>query len=135
MGALRFSRCLLCGISPNRVYTDGRCYHLPGELLPHLFTITENAFGCCFLLHCPGSCLRRTLSVIFAHGSSDFPQKRPFGTAPAIAHPAGDNTKNSYYLFGENHFCKISFPHTVAVPEKYCSDSLLSLYFSTAAQH
>ena len=98
MGALRFSRCLFCGISPNRVYTDRLCYHRPGRLLPHLFTITEINFGCYFLLHCPGSCLRRTLSVILAHGSSDFPQKRPFGTAPAIARPAKDYFCKSFIL-------------------------------------
>ena len=28
------------GIAPNRVYTDGRRCRLPGELLPHLFTVT-----------------------------------------------------------------------------------------------
>ena len=49
MGASRFSRCLFCGISPNRVYTDGLCYHRPGRLLPHLFTITRKraVIFCC----------------------------------------------------------------------------------------
>ena len=62
---------LFCGIAPDRVYTDGRRYRRPGELLPHLFTLTE-LFGCSFLLHFPGSCLRRTLSVILPMGARTF---------------------------------------------------------------
>ena len=64
------------GIAPNRVYTDGRRCRLPGELLPHLFTVTGFTRRY-FLLHCPGGCPRRTLSVILSRWSSDFPQKKP----------------------------------------------------------
>lgn len=35
-------------------------------------------------MHFPGGCPRRTLSVILAHGSSDFPQEEPFGALPRL---------------------------------------------------
>ena len=40
---------LICGIAPDRVYTDGRRYRRPGELLPHLFTLTDcsDVLFCC----------------------------------------------------------------------------------------
>ena len=43
------------------VYICERSYLLSGELLPRLFILTYK--GGCFLLHFPGSHLRRTLSV------------------------------------------------------------------------
>ncbi len=47
-------------------FTRRLCLHSPGELLPH-------RFGGMFLLHFPYSYLRRTLSVILALRSPDFP--------------------------------------------------------------
>ena len=38
-------------LAPDGVYTDGVCYHTPGEPLPHLFTLT--LAGGYFLLHFP----------------------------------------------------------------------------------
>lgn len=48
------------------------------------FSPLRTEVRCYFLLHCPGSCLRRTLSVILSRRGSDFPQ----GFRPATAQSA-----------------------------------------------
>ena len=59
-----------------------------GELLPRLSTLTVRRHGGISLLHFPWGRPRRPLAVILALWSSDFPQTRPFGTAPAAVQPA-----------------------------------------------
>lgn len=72
---------LLCGIAPNRVYTAGGVAIAP---VSSYLAFSSLPGGCFFLLHFPGGCPRRTLSVILAHGSSDFPQEEPFGALPRL---------------------------------------------------
>ena len=56
-----------------------------GELLPRRSTLTWEDPGGIFLLHFPEGYPCRPLAVILPLWSSDFPQTRPFGTAPAAA--------------------------------------------------
>ena len=103
--------CLLCGVAPDRVYSNGR-FHTPlGALLPHLSTLTSSAQTLCrrvcrmrrtlrialhpisglrgglFLLHFSSDRSGRALPVILALWSPDFPHARPFGAAPATVRP------------------------------------------------
>ena len=51
--------CLLCGVAPDRVYSNGR-FHTPlGALLPHLSTLTSSA-----QTSYPSPCRKRQVSVI-----------------------------------------------------------------------
>src|SRR5690554_3808894 len=38
-------------LASSGVYKDRRCHHRPGELLPHLCTLTTSRVAVCFLLH------------------------------------------------------------------------------------
>src|SRR5690554_3296554 len=40
-------------LASSGVYKDRRCHHRPGELLPHLCTLTAPGAAVYFLLHCP----------------------------------------------------------------------------------
>ncbi len=64
-------------------FTFARCCHGAGELLPRLSILTACArcalCGGLFLLHFPGSRLRRTLSVILPCGARTFLMPIPFG--------------------------------------------------------
>ena len=63
------------GIAPNKVYTAEGVTILP---VSSYLAFSPLPCGGCFLLHCLGSHLRRTLSVILSRGSPDFPQESPF---------------------------------------------------------
>ena len=58
-------------------FTFARCCHSAGELLPRLSILTLS--GGLFLLHFPGSRLRRTLSVILPFEARTFLMPIPFG--------------------------------------------------------
>ena len=62
------------GIAPNRVYTGKRRYRLPGELLPHLFTVT----GCPDVIFCctfPEVALGGRYPLFFPVGARTFLRK------------------------------------------------------------
>lgn len=91
--------CFLCGVAPDRVYSNGR-FHTPlGALLPHLSTLTAGN-------------LRRYLSVALALGSppaavssypvlrcSDFPHSIP----AALSH----SLLMDFYYTGFLPFCQV----------------------------
>ena len=54
--------CSLFGLASNGVYMDPSCYQESGGLLHHLSTLTPACRCGIFLLHCPWSRLRQTLS-------------------------------------------------------------------------
>lgn len=78
--------CFLCGVAPDRVYSNGRFRTPLGALLPHLSTLTCNAGGIS-LLHFPWGRPRRPLAVILALWSPDFPRVKPFGFHPQLFSP------------------------------------------------
>ena len=82
--------CFLCGVAPDRVYSDGH-FHAPSSaLLPHFSTLTggrKASSGGISLLHFSSDRSGRALPVILALRSPDFPHARPFGAVPATVRP------------------------------------------------
>ena len=104
--------CFLCGVAPDRVYSNGR-FHTPlGELLPRLSTRSRrHAPGGISLLHFSSDRSGRALPVILALWSPDFPHARPFGAVPATVRPG----RGTIVPFRRRFVKQIAF----ILPERY----------------
>ena len=81
--------CFLCGVAPDRVYSNGR-FHAIGCALTAPFHPCSRrlaAAGGISLLHFSSDRSGRALPVILALWSPDFPHARPFGAVPATVRP------------------------------------------------
>ena len=81
--------CFLCGVAPDRVYSNGR-FHAIGCALTapfHPCSRRRAAAGGISLLHFSSDRSGRALPVILALRSPDFPHARPFGAVPATVRP------------------------------------------------
>ena len=107
--------CFLCGVAPDRVYSNGRFRTPLGALLPAPFhpcsesrRLSTAVQAVIFLLHFSSDRSGRALPVILALRSPDFPHARPFGAAPATVRPGRGSIV--LYLQEKVKWIAISFP-------------------------
>ena len=79
--------CFLCGVAPDRVYSNGRFHAIGCALTAPFHPCSRRTAGGISLLHFSSDRSGRALPVILALRSPDFPHARPFGAVPATVRP------------------------------------------------